>query len=256
MKAPGDESGKAAGFFLEAADVFQVVDPVIDGFSGAEHHGGGGADAELVGCAVDIQPFFGIAFEAGDSVADFVVKDLCTGTGDRLETGVAKPGECVANGDAGDGSDVEDLWGGKKMEPDAIAKFIFNGTAEGLVPFDFEFGMEAALHQYAGTAEVDGFLNFFEDRFVREDVTFRGIHRTVEVAEGAIFCTEVGVVDIAIDDVADDAVWVKVFTDRISGHSERDEVVGMKKVQGLLTVDTGEAAHSGCLSSILIASSI
>ena len=98
LEGPGDEGGEAAGFFLEAADDFEVVDALLEGFADAEHHGGGGAHAELVGGAVDADPVLGAAFEARDALADVVVEDLGTAAGDGLEAGVAETHDGVAGG--------------------------------------------------------------------------------------------------------------------------------------------------------------
>ena len=65
--------------------------------------------------------------------------------------------------------------------------------------------MQAALHQNAGAAQVHGLLDLLENGFVREDVAFVVAHGPVEGAEAAIFGAEIRVVDVAIDDVADDA---------------------------------------------------
>ena len=56
LKAPGDEGGESAGFFLKVADDFEVVDALVEGFADAEHHGGGGAHAELMSGAMDAAP--------------------------------------------------------------------------------------------------------------------------------------------------------------------------------------------------------
>src|SRR6201999_4252774 len=58
LEAPWDECGESAGFVLEAADDFKVVDPLFQSFVHTKHHGGGGAHAELMGGAVDEHPVF------------------------------------------------------------------------------------------------------------------------------------------------------------------------------------------------------
>ncbi len=70
----------------------------------------------------------------------------------------------------------------------------------------FRSGMQAALHQNAGAAQIDRLLDLVEDRFLRKDVAFLVPHRTVERAEAAVLGAEVRVVDIAVDDVGDHAV--------------------------------------------------
>ena len=106
LKAPGDEGGESAGFFLEAADDFEVVDALVEGFVDAEHHRCGGTHAELMGGAVDEDPVLCSAFEAGDAMAHRVVEDFCAASGDGVEAGVAQADDGVADGEAavfGDG---------------------------------------------------------------------------------------------------------------------------------------------------------
>ena len=74
--------------------------------------------------------------------------------------------------------------------------------------------MQTALHQDAGAAQVDGLLDLLEDHFLRKNVAFGVAHRAVERAEAAILGAEVRVVDIAVDDVADDAFRMQLAADR------------------------------------------
>src|SRR4029077_17314185 len=60
-------------------------------------------------------------------------------------------------------------------------------------------------------------------------------HGTVEGAEAAVFGAEVGVVDIAIDDVADDSVRMQLAADLIGGHAESDQIVAAKQVDGFVS---------------------
>ena len=108
LEAPGDERGESAGFFLEAADDFEVIHALVEGFVDAEHHGGGGTHAELMGGAMDENPVVCAAFEAGDAMADSVVEDFSAAAGDGVEAGVAQADDGVAHGEIavlGDGED-------------------------------------------------------------------------------------------------------------------------------------------------------
>ena len=97
--------------------------------------------------------------------------------------------------------------------------------------------MQAALHQHAGAAEFDGLANFFVDGVEIEDVTFfRGgaFQRAVEGAEGAVFGAEVGVIDVAVDDVGDGAFGMQLAAHRVGFHADADQVVGVEHLEGLL----------------------
>ena len=248
LEAPGDEGGEAAGLFLELANDFEVVDALLEGFADAEHHGGGGAHAELVGGAVDADPIFGAALEAGDALADVVVEDLCAAAGDGLEAGVAKTHDGVAESDLGVLGDGEDFAGGEAVEPD-VGEALLDAAEEGLEPLDFEVGVDAALHEDAGAAHLFGFGDLVEDGVKVEDVAFGGggaFERPVEGAEGAVLGAEVGVVDVAIDDVADDALGVEAAADGVSFHADADQIIALEAVESLFARDTHEESLRLC----------
>ena len=54
---------------------------MVEGLADAEHHGGGGAHAQLVRVAVDVDPVVGGALQARDLVADFVVENFRAAAG-------------------------------------------------------------------------------------------------------------------------------------------------------------------------------
>ena len=58
--------------------------------------------------------------------------------------------------------------------------------------------------------------------------------RAVEGAEGAVLGAEIGVVDVAIDDVGDYAFGVQAATDGVGLEAQPDEVRGVEVVEGLL----------------------
>ena len=58
--------------------------------------------------------------------------------------------------------------------------------------------------------------------------------RAVEGAEGAVLRAEVGVVDVAIDDVGDDAFGVEAAAHGVSLEAQADQVGGVEVVEGLL----------------------
>ena len=66
------------------------------------------------------------------------------------------------------------------------------------------------------------------------DVAFRVAHGPVEGAEAAILGAEIGVVDVAVDDVADHAVRVQLAADRVGRHADADEIVAVIQVDGFL----------------------
>ena len=95
--------------------------------------------------------------------------------------------------------------------------------------------MQAALHQNSGSTQVDRFLDLFEDYLFGMNVTLGVAHWPVERAEAAVFGTEIGVVDIAVDDVTDDAVRMKLASHLVGGHTDADQIVAAIQIDRFLT---------------------
>ena len=60
----------------------------------------------------------------------------------------------AANGEAAVFGDGDDLGRGKAMQVD-FGKAVFDATQQALEPVDFQIGMQASLHQYAGAAKLE-----------------------------------------------------------------------------------------------------
>ncbi len=233
LEGPRDKGGEAAGFLLQVADQFQVIHPLLQGFAAAEHHGGGGAHAELMGGAVYVDPILHPAFQAADPLTDGIVQDFGAAAGDGIEAGIHQAAYGVTQAEAADLGDVGDLWSGEAVQVDA--KALLDAAEQIFVPLDPEVGMQPALHENAGAAEIDGLLNFLVNGLVGQDVAFGVAHGPVESAEAAELGTEIGVVDVAIDDVGDDPFGVPLAAHRIGSHADADQVVGSKQSQRLVT---------------------
>src|SRR5580700_4207335 len=96
-------------------------------------------------------------------MANTVVENLGAAAGEGIEAGVSQAGKGVANAQVADFRDVHNLRRGEAMAPDVEVGF--NGAEQILIPFDFELGMEAALHQNTGAAEVQRLLNLRKNDF-------------------------------------------------------------------------------------------
>ena len=82
-----------------------------------------------------------------------------------------------------------------------------------LVPADRDVGIVSALQQELHAAEPDRLVDLREDLVEAERVAFARSHRPVERAELAAGDADVRVVDVAVDDVGDDAVRVPAAAD-------------------------------------------
>src|SRR5579864_1723643 len=90
LEAPRDEGGESPGLFLQIIEALKMINPVLDAFSDAEHHGGRRAHAQLVCSPMHADPVFGQALEASDLVTHFVVQNFSSAARNRVEAGIAK----------------------------------------------------------------------------------------------------------------------------------------------------------------------
>src|SRR6185312_11228949 len=121
------------------------------------------------------------------------------------------------------------------MAPDIGIRL--DGPQQILIPFDFQVGMQSALHEDACSAQVDGLPNLIEDGFLRKDVSFRMPHGAVESAEAAIFGAEIRVVDIPVNDVADDALRMQFLPDGIRFHADANQIIAFEHLDCLFPGD-------------------
>ncbi len=197
-------------------------------------------------------PVCGAAFEAGYAFADVVVEDLGAAAGDGVEAGVAEAGDGGAQIEVAVFGDGENFRGAEAVKPD-LREALLDAGEESLEPVDFQVGVKAALHQHAGAAHLLGFGDLFVDLFEVEDVALVGAgnvlsffgERAVEGAEGAVLGAEVGVVDVAIDDVGDYALGVEAATDGVGLEAQPDEVRGVEIVEGLLAGQRHKSSLQG-----------
>src|SRR5258705_5658652 len=230
---PGDEGGKASSIFLNAANAVKVVDAMAKFFAAAEHHGGGGAQSEGMGDAMDFFPIVAGAFEARDFGANFVVENFRAAARDGLQAGVHQALNGFAHADFGNFSVAQVFGGGEEVQM-TLRKARFQRALQIFVVADLQVGMQSALQQNSGAAELQHLFNFRVDGFKGEDVAVFGAERAVEGAVGAVIGAEVGVIDVAIDLVSDHARVVLGQAHLMRLHAEADQVVGVEHVDGLL----------------------
>src|SRR6476469_8592491 len=88
------------------------------------------------------------------------------------------------------------------MEMD-FRKALLDTTQHLLVPINLEVRMEAALHQYARSAKLDGLMNLVVN-------------------------------SLEIEDVGDDSVRMELPADGVSFHADANQVVGLEHLDCLL----------------------
>src|SRR3982074_726179 len=98
-----------------------------------------------------------------------------------------------------------------------------------LVPINLEIGMQSALHQNAGSTELDRFANLVVNGFEIEDVSFFclwALERPIEGAKGAVLGAEIRVVNIAVDDVSRNAFGMQLAPYSVGFHANANQVIG------------------------------
>src|SRR5208283_229005 len=141
-------------------------------------------------------------------------------------------------------SDIHDLGGGEAMAPNV--ETLLDRFEEVFVPFNLQIGMQAALHKNTCPAEVDRLLDLVEDNLLRQDVAFLMAHGTIERAEAAVFGTEVGVVDVPVDDVADYSFRMQLAANPIRLHADPNQVRAIEEIECLFSRDHMRLPILGC----------
>ena len=88
MERQRNERLEAAGFVLQLTQPDQMVDAVIGVFQVAVEHRGVGAQAQLMGRAMDVEPAAGVGLVLADLVAHVGMKDLGPAAGQAAQAGI------------------------------------------------------------------------------------------------------------------------------------------------------------------------
>src|SRR5260370_347669 len=204
---------------------------LFDGLAGAEHHRGGRAQADLVTGTMYVDPVVDRRFQAADAMAHRVVENFRAAAGQGIETRVAQPRERVIQREIADFGDVDNFGRGETVAPDGVSRL--NRAQQVFVPFDLEFWVQTALHQDSRAAQIKRLLNLLEDHFAGVQVTFGVPHWTIKRAKAAIFGAEIGVINIAIDNVTDPAFRMQLAAHGVGLHADGNQVVTVVKFDGL-----------------------
>ena len=201
------EFGQPAGALLEIADVEEMRGPGLRPLDVPEHDGGGGAQAYPVRGLDHFEPFAGVELVRTDALAHLVVEDLGRRAGEAAETLRAQPLQKRAQGHAERLRAVRDFERREGVHVHSRHRLL-HGAQQGQIGVAGVGRMNAALQADLGGAAVPGLDRAPGDLVQREVVgpaaqiiaqlSFR------ECAEAASIAADVGVIDVAIDHVADD----------------------------------------------------
>ena len=205
LERPRDERGEAAARVLLRADAFEMLDAVRDGLDVAEHHRGRRTQAEAVRDIHHGEPVVAHGLERRDAFAHAIDENFAAATGDRAKARGVKIGDDFFKRFVEDIAEVNELARAEAVNVH-LRKLRFDVREQVEVPLLGKFRMMPALHENLRAAERDGFLDFAVHFVVRDDVGIVVTLDAVERAELAIHVANIGVIDVAIDDVSDDVV--------------------------------------------------
>ena len=211
--APGDERGEAAGLVLQRAQPQQVLEPLLVGLDRAVHHRRGGAQPGAMRVAHDVEPFVGRRLAvAVQQLAHAIDQDLGAAAGNAVEAGGDQPLEHRRHRQLRQPREMDHF--GRRQRVQLERRIALLDRAEQvLVPGQRQVGIVAALQQQLDAADRDRLVDLPEQLVEAEDVAFGRSDRTVERAEVALRDADVGVVDVAVDDVGDDALGMLARAD-------------------------------------------
>src|SRR5690349_21583952 len=110
---------------------------------------------------------------------------------------------------------------------------LLDRAEEIFVPLERQIGIVTALEQQLPATERNGLVDLSKDLLESQHIAFGRSNRTIEGAEAAPCDTDVRVVDVAVDDVRDDAVGMLAGAD-LAGKltKERGRRVGIQVDRG------------------------
>src|SRR4029453_14411921 len=184
----------------------EVPRPVLVALDMAVHDRDRAAQPDAMRRLHDLQPFGGLDLVGADDGADLVVEDLGGGTGERAQPSVAEFGEEIGEGAAEGFGALPPVEGREGVDVEAGPR-LFDGAAYVQVGRAGVFRMDAALQADLGGAALPRLLAPPDD-LVHVEVVGPASQVFAELAlrEGAELAAEiadVGVVDVAGDDVGD-----------------------------------------------------
>ncbi len=103
------------------------------------------------------------------------------------------------------------------------------------VPLDIKVRMQPALHQHAGAAEGDGFVDPLLDLFDRMNVGVRLSGPSVKSTEGTDDIADICVIDVAVDDVCDHVGRVLTHPDLVRGQADTDKIVRFQQLGAVVS---------------------
>ena len=198
------------------------------GLDRAVHHRRRRAQAGAVRVAHHVEPLVGRRLAvAVQQLAHAIDEDLGAAAGNAVEAGVDQPLDDLRHRQLREPRDVDHFGRRQRVQPERrIARL--HRPEQILVPLQRQVRVVAALQQQLPAAERDRLVDLPEDLVEPEHVAVGRADRAVERAEVAPRDADVRVVDVAIDDVGDDALGMLAGADAV-GEPARAAAVGARR---------------------------
>ena len=249
------EFGKAARLALEVANAVQVARDVDRALDMAEHDRRGRAEPDAVCGAHHLEPLLGVDLVGAEHGAHFVVKDLGGGAREAAEPGLLQLAQVVLEGPLHRRRALPDFEWRERVDVD-LGLGCLDGAQHFEVPLAGEARMDPTLQTDLGAAALPGL-----DRTTGDLAGLQQIGGAAEVlgeaplregAEATAEIADVGVVDVAADDVGDvvaDTVAAALIREprqeRDLGAARVEQRLGVFEVEQLLGFGACECLGKG-----------
>ena len=230
LETPRDERGEPAGLVLQVAQPQHVFETLLERLDRAVHHRRGRAQSGPMRLAHHAEPLVGGRLAvAVQQLAHAIDENLGAAAGNAVEAGGDEPLDHGGHRELGHAGDVQHLGRRQRVQLEGRVAGLHRAK-EVFVPSDRQVRVVPALQQQLTAADADGLVDLLEDLVEAQDVAVGRADGPVERAEVAPRHADVRVVDVAVDDVGDDAVGMPA---RARGVGQLPEHLGRRAgVQG------------------------
>ena len=253
LERPGDERFVSSavvrgevgdGAILPLPHQLHVVNAIGDAFDVAEHHRGRSVHAQFVRNAHGREPFLGVAFAKPDLAAHGRGEDFPAAARYGIESGLLQslhhPPQlrleaCARRIEKAD--ELDEFRRAERVNMD-VGEALLDRRQQIGVPAQRQLRVHAALHEDLRPADVNQFLDLVEHLVILERVGVVLIAIASKGAKSALCRANVGVVDVAVDDVGADRLAVESATDGVRPPSQLVDRHLVKQPKGLGPAET------------------
>src|ERR1035437_5891088 len=208
LQRPADERRESSGAALEVAQALQMLEALVERFADAVHHRARSLQSLAMGNFHDFEPAIRPGLLLRDLVAHALDEDLATAAGNRVEPRLHELADHVHGRHPIQGAPEIDLTRTEAVHVDRVVLLDVAQQVE--VPLERDVRIVTALDQDLHAAERLHFVDLRADLFVAERPALVVLRTTIERAEAAAGDAHGRVVDVAVDDVRDDAVGMQL----------------------------------------------